>query len=932
MSSDPITGVYNDAYIAEVYESYRRNPESLDASWRQYFRFAESLGGGNAVTPLTAPDAGQSASGNASSSNAASGYASPAFLRKVAGAAALVDAIRYYGHLAVPLDPLGEPPPGAAELTPEFHGIVEADLAEVPADALGAGEGTAAHVAERLRRLYSSRLAYEIGHIEEESEREWFRRAIEGSELRSALTPEEKQAVLARLTEVDGLERFIARAYVNAKRFSIEGTDAMVPMLDAAIDAASSAGAQEVVIGMAHRGRINVLAHILDKPYARIFNEFDGKRTDNASSETGDVKYHLGAITEKHFADGRRVGVMLVPNPSHLEVVNPVLMGVARSRLGALGGGEEKVVSIAIHGDAAFPGEGIVAETLNMSRLNGFRIGGTLHIIANNQVGFTSNPSDSRSTYYASDLAKGFEIPIVHVSADDVEACIAAVRLGIMYRSRFGKDFLVDLVGYRRWGHNEGDEPTYTQPALYAKIRQHPSARQVWGKRLVDEGLVSAEQVEAVDKGMQDRFDEILADSRRLAEIDRDDHETLKPTPTSLPAVETAVRAETLIALNERLLTWPTDFTPHPRLAKQLERRREALGETGGIDWGHAEALAFAALLTEGVDIRLTGQDTERGTFSHRHAVLNDVNDGRKYTPLQHVPNATGRFEIYNSPLNELGVLGFEYGFATASPDALVLWEAQFGDFANMAQPMIDQFIAADRAKWRQDSGVTLLLPHGYEGQGPEHSSARLERFLQLCAEGNMRVVYPSTSAQYFHVLRRQAKLFIKRPLVLMQPKSMLRLAAAASHLGDLVNGRFMPVLDDPGEGAGEDVTRLVFCTGKLYYELVTKNRPQHLAVVRVEQLYPWPHEDVSRIVDQYPNIAEIVWAQEEPKNMGAWSYVAPRLRASAGNALIIRYIGRPERSSPAEGYAASHAAEQARIVGDVHAAPIVPRGRPAIR
>ncbi|MEO6445576.1 MAG: 2-oxoglutarate dehydrogenase E1 component [Gemmatimonadaceae bacterium] len=917
MSSDPITGVYNDAYIAEVYESYRRSPDSVDASWRQYFRFAERLAGGS--PPVTKGGGGH-------------GTASPAFLRKVAGAAALVDAIRYYGHLAVPLDPLGDPPAGAIELTPEFHGITEEDLATVPADALGGGEGTAADVAAHLRQLYASRIAYEIGHIEEDLEREWFRVAIEGPNASVALSPEEKTAVLQRLTEVDGLERFIARAYVNVKRFSIEGTDALVPMLDAAIDGAAGDGAQEVVIAMAHRGRINVLAHILDKPYATIFNEFDGKHADHASSETGDVKYHLGAVTEKELGGGKRVGVMLVPNPSHLEVVNPVLMGVARSRIGALGGSEQSVLSIAIHGDAAFPGEGIVAETLNMSRLAGYRVGGTLHIIVNNQVGFTTNASDSRSTFHASDLAKGFEIPIVHVSADDVEGCIAAIRLGIRYRAEFGKDFLVDLVGYRRWGHNEGDEPTYTQPARYAKIRQHPTPRQVWGQRLVEEGLVTAEQVEAMDKALQDRFDEVLAAARRGTELEREEREVLRPTPTSLPSVDTSVRAETLIALNERLLTWPSDFSPHPRLSKQLERRRDAMGEAGGIDWGHAEALAFASLLAEGVDVRLTGQDTERGTFSHRHAVLNDVNTGRKYTPLQHLPNANGTFEIYNSPLNELGVLGFEYGYSTASPDTLVLWEAQFGDFANMAQPIIDQFLVADRAKWRQDSGVTLLLPHGYEGQGPEHSSARLERFLQLCAEGNLRVVYPSTAAQYFHVLRRQAKQFIKRPLVLMQPKSMLRLPAAASQLDDLSQGRFMPVLDDPTIDAREEVTRLVFCTGKLYYELVAKDRPQHLAVVRVEQLYPWPHEDVTRVVDMYPNIAEVVWAQEEPKNMGAWTFVAPRLRASAGNALIIRYIGRPERASPAEGYSSTHAVEQARIVTDVHAAPIVPRGRPAMR
>jgi 2-oxoglutarate dehydrogenase E1 component len=924
MTSTPIIGVYNDAHVAELYEAFRRDPASVEESWRQYFQFAESLAG---ATPAQAV----AMAAPAVSSGAVSAPVDAGYLRKVAGAAALIDAIRQYGHLAAPIDPLGSAPVGAAELTPEFHGIAEADLALVPAHALGYESGTAADVAAQLRSCYSARIGYEFGHIEEEVEREWLRQVIEGGSYGTTLDADEKVGVLRRLTQVDGLERFIARAYPNVKRFSIEGTDAMVPMLDAAIDESVRLGAKEVVIGMAHRGRLNVLVHILDKPYGRLFNEFDGHHADQADSETGDVKYHLGATTTREYPDGRSVLLSLVPNPSHLEVVNPVLSGVARARRDASGGDDAAVLSIVIHGDAAFPGEGVVAETFNMSRLPGYRVGGSLHIIANNQVGFTTNPVDGRSTYYASDLAKGFEVPIVHVNADDPEACICSIRLAIAYRAKFGKDFLIDLVGYRRWGHNEGDEPTYTQPTLYAKIRQHPTVRQVWARRLVSEGLVAAEAVQAMDAEFQARMDEVLAASRQSVDIDEEEPgevEAHRLTPSSLPLVDTAVRAETLVALNERLLAWPESHAVHPRLARQLERRREAVGDEGGIDWGHAEALAFASLLAEGVDVRLTGQDAERGTFSHRHAVLADVNTGARYVPLQHLPNATGRFEIFNSPLAELAVLGFEYGYSTARREALVLWEAQFGDFANMAQPVIDQFLAADRAKWGQDSGVVLLLPHGYEGQGPEHSSARLERFLQLCAEGNMRVAYPTSAAQYFHVLRRQARLTVKRPLVLMQPKSMLRLGAATSRLEHLTGGRFQPVLDDPFVQNRDDVTRLVFCAGKLFFELAAKDRPGHLAVVRVEQLYPWPHEDVSRIVDLYPNIAEIVWAQEEPKNMGAWSYVAPRLRASAGNALIIRYIGRPERASPAEGYLASHALEQARIVGDVHAAPIVPRGR----
>jgi 2-oxoglutarate dehydrogenase E1 component len=679
---------------------------------------------------------------------------------------------------------------------------------------------------------------------------------------------------------------------------------------------------------MAHRGRINVLTHILGKPYATVFGEFDGKHAAaSAESETGDVKYHLGARTERTLADGRTVGVQLVPNPSHLEVVNPVLTGVARARQRVRAGerltAEFDALAVApvlVHGDAAFPGEGVVSETLNMSRLRGYTIGGSLHIISNNQVGFTTDPIDARSTHYASDLAKGFEIPIVHVNADNLEACIAAVRLGVAYRTKFKKDFLIDLVGYRRHGHNEGDEPTFTQPTLYATIKAHPTTRQVWGERLVREGVATTEDVQAADRDISQLLEKTYDEVKNAPEMD---HENGAGKLATAPVVETAVRAEQLVALNEQLLAWPTGFNAHPRLAKQLERRREAMGESGGIDWGHAESLAFASLLAEGTSVRMSGQDAQRGTFSHRHAVLHDPSNGQTFTPLQHLPNARGIFEIYNSPLSETGVLGFEYGYSTAADDALVLWEAQFGDFVNVAQPIIDQFIAADRAKWAQDSSVVLLLPHGYEGQGPEHSSARLERFLQLCADGNLCVAYPSTPAQYFHILRRQAKSESRRPLVLMQPKSLLRLPQAASHLADLANGRFAAVIDDQSVGdRRDDVQRVVFCTGKVFYDLTAKERPANVAIARVEELYPWPADQISRIVDLYPNVVEVAWAQEEPKNMGAWSYVAPRLRACTGNAMLIRYIGRPERASPAEGYVTSHQEEQARIVTDALEVP----------
>ncbi|MGI9078909.1 MAG: 2-oxoglutarate dehydrogenase E1 component [Gemmatimonadaceae bacterium] len=914
MSDLPVTGVFNDGYIAEVYERFQRDPSSVDPSWRQLFGLAKQLAG------MTDGAASLDAE----------------FLRKVAGAAELADAFRHYGHLAVQIDPLGSRPPGAVELTPEHHGVTLSDLDRIPGAALGfPSAATATEAVAWLRSIYSSTMGFEFEHLGEDSEREWFRGMIE-RDFRRIQSPEEKVAVLRRLTEVDGLERFIGRAYQGYKRFSIEGTDALVPMMDTAIEQAAAAGATQVVIGMAHRGRINVLAHILDKPYATIFQEFEGKHSDtDSASDTGDVKYHLGRVTEKKLRDGRTVGILLLPNPSHLEFVNPVVAGVARAlqRKRDVDAGtiakdgarnEDTALPIVVHGDAAFPGEGVVAETFNMSALRGYRVGGTLHIILNNQVGFTTDPIDGRSTHYASDLAKGFDVPIVHVNGDDPDACIAAVRLGLDYRVRFKKDFLIDLVGYRRYGHNETDEPAYTQPTMYETIRKHPSTRLVWGARLALEGVIDEGEIQRVDDEIQRSLEKVHGDMKAVSDTVAEPDET---DPRDGPHIETVVEAELLIALNERMLTLPSDFKPVPKLAKQLERRRAALGESGGVDWGHAEALAWASLLSEGISVRITGQDTERGTFSHRQAVLHDQYNNSTYTPLANLPGSKGAFEIYNSPLSEAAVMGFDYGFSMAAPDALTLWEAQFGDFVNVAQPIIDQFLAADRAKWQQDSGLVLLLPHGYEGQGPEHSSARLERFLQLCAEGNMRVAYLSTPAQYFHILRRQAKNSTRRPLVLMQPKSLLRLPEAASRLADLVSGGFQRVIDDAGAAERTAaVTRLVFCSGKVYYDLSgaardnaggARGRAGHVALIRIEELYPWPHEAISAVVDRYPNAAEAVWVQEEPKNMGAWTFVSPRLPAALGNALPVRYIGRPGRASPAEGHLVRHQEHQAAIMAE---------------
>lgn len=908
MSDPAITSVFNDGVVAEQFERFRRDPASVDEQWRQYFRIAESLFASN-VAPVSAPMYPTSASG-----------ADLDQLKRVAAAASLQQAIRDYGHYAVQLDPLGTPPAGADELSAAFYGITDADLAMIPGAAIGDDRfPTALDTIKRKREVYSEHIGYEVWHLEANDEREWFRLAFRDGMLTRDLTVDEKRAMLHRLNEVDGLERFLGRAYVGYKRFSVEGTDALIPMLDAVIDESGRAGAREVVIGMAHRGRLNVLTNVMGKPFETLFAEFEGRHDHADEHATGDVKYHMGFVGSR-VVDGRDVRLRLVPNPSHLEIVNPVIEGITRALQRAPGQpgtrDELAVVPVAIHGDAAFPGEGIVAETLNISRLNAYRTGGTIHIIVNNQVGFTTDPSDARSTYYASDLAKGFEVPIFHVNGDDAQACITAVRMACAYRATFRKDVLIDLVGYRRHGHNEGDEPSFTQPSRYARIRAHPSVPQAWAHRLVAEGVTTAAEAAAVEKGVADRYASIHA-RFKASLLAAETHAPWPDDPEPLaPKVVTAVSDVRLRAINDALLAYPPTFTPHPRLAKTLERRRDAMGAAGGIDWGHAEALAFGSLLLEGTSIRFTGQDVERGTFSHRHAVLHDSETGARYSPLAHL-GGHGAFEIYNSALSEMAVLGFEYGFSLVATDVLTLWEAQFGDFVNVAQPIIDQFIVADRAKWEQDTGLVLLLPHGHEGQGPEHSSARPERFLQLCAEENMAVAYCSTPAQYFHLLRRQALRTRRRPLICLQPKSLLRLPQASSTLTALTAGEFQPVIDDPATAALRDeVRRVVFCTGKLYYDLaLASSRNLSVALVRIEELYPWPHEAIVKVMEQYRGVEQVVWAQEEPRNQGAWTYVQPRLRSSAGAAVGVRYAGRPERASPAEGATDAHQEEQARIV-----------------
>ena len=851
-------------------------------------------------------------------------------LKYVAAAYALVRAHRNFGHLAAHLDPLGSEPPGDPSLDVGRLGLTPEIMARIPSDVLRiyVPGTTLAEALPHLRATYCGTIAYEVEHIGSHEERVWLRQVIESGQHRRPLSPEGKKQLLARLTVVDTLERFLHKAYLGQKRFSIEGLDMTVPMLDFTLELAAAHGTRKAVMGMAHRGRLNVLAHVVNVPYETILGEFEGgHREETAESEgwnagTGDVKYHHGAEGTYKTSTGSEIAVTLSPNPSHLEAVNPVVEGRTRANQTDRSGTESQhdskiALPVLLHGDAAFAGQGVVAETFNLARLRGYTTGGTVHIILNNQVGFTTFPNEGRSTDYSSDLAKGFDAPIIHVNADDPEACLAAVRLAMMYREKFHADVVIDLVGYRRYGHNEADEPAYTQPLMYERIKQTPPVRQKYAAQLASEGIVTAEQAEGDAEAAYQQLATVQQAVKSAATHPIEDTQRIKPPPKSAPEPDTAVRAEVLTKLNAELLAVPDGFAVHPKLLRQLERRR-VLTAKEGIEWAHAESLAFASLLAGGTPIRLTGQDTERGTFSQRHLVLHDVNTGKPHTPIQHLSDARAPFELHNSPLSEYACLGFEYGYAVEAQNALVLWEAQFGDFANGAEVIIDQFLIAGLAKWGETSRLTLLLPHGYEGQGPEHSSARLERFLALGAEGNIRVANCTTPAQYFHLLRRQALHTEIRPLVVMTPKSLLRLPAASSQLDDLVLGKFRTVLWDRDRTWPEKVTRLLLCSGKIYYDIIASPRraeAPHVKIGRVELLYPFPGSEIGEYARRYPNLKEVVWVQEEPRNMGARKFVLPKIRDLLPPGVTLLDVSRPERSSPAEGYPTAHKIEQDRIV-----------------
>ncbi|WP_050615260.1 2-oxoglutarate dehydrogenase E1 component [Bacillus testis] len=923
----------NYAYLLEQYDRYMQDPDSVEDDVKEVF----AEWGGPSENVYAFQKQGEIG---------ATQTMSAANVKKIMSAVKLADHIRTYGHLSANIYPLSEERDDKELLNLSKYGLTEQDLRSIPASLLcehvpgSVQDGYEA--IKYLKELYTKTIAFEFHHVHELKERMWLTEMVESGKMFPSISKEKKKSVLRRLSEVEDFEKFLHKTFVGQKRFSVEGLDALIPVLDELISESVQTGTKHINIGMAHRGRLNVLAHVLGKPYEIIFSEFQhAPNKELVPSEgsiginygwTGDVKYHLGADKQIKDDNVLKARLSLANNPSHLEFVGAVVEGYTRAvqddrtEAGYPQQDFSKSLAVLIHGDAAFPGEGIVAETLNLSRLRGYQTGGSVHIITNNMIGFTTESSDSRSTKYSSDLAKGYEIPIVHVNADDPEACLAAVQLAFLYRQEFKKDFLIDLLGYRRFGHNEMDEPLVTQPEMYRLIHKHPTVKEIYANKLIANGEITEEEFKEMDSAIQDR---LKAAYNKISNNKKDSLFSMVAPETvehGIPKLNTAVSLDRLKNINNELLKWPEGFNVFKKVEKILQRRLEAFEEEGKVDWALAETLAFATINEDGTAVRMTGQDSERGTFSQRHLVLHDSETGKKYSPLHTLSNSKASFDVHNSPLSETSVLAFEYGYNIFSPETLVLWEAQYGDFANVAQTIFDQFISSSRAKWGQKSGLVMLLPHGYEGQGPEHSSARLERYLQLAAENNWTVANLSSAAQYFHILRRQAqvlKMEEVRPLVLMTPKSLLRNQNVASSPEELSEGSFQPFMEDPLT-AGKDassVTRIVVSTGKMSIDLheyaSSIEDTKGVKLIRLEEIYPFPFRDIKAYFEQFSELKEIVWTQEEPKNMGAWSFVEPRLAAAAPSQVAVSYNGRKRRSSTAEGDPLIHKEEQARIIAE---------------
>ena len=921
MSSTTVPTHANSAIIEQMYETWLDNPDSVDPTWRAFFQ-GFSLGNSN----------GSLASALAGSAAAAAPAAPIIDSLKQARVHYLINAYRALGHLQAHLDPLSSPPAPVAKLSLEQFDLSAADL-DTSFDTgtyLGGGQKKLRDIVATLQQTYCGHVGVEYAHIQDTDCRHWLRDRIESTRLQPTFTTAQKVRILRRVHKAELFEKFLHTKYVGQKRFSLEGGETIIAALDAVIDHSPDVGVEEIVMGMAHRGRLNVLCSVMRKSFDQLFEQFSENYLPDTVAGDGDVKYHLGYESILTTTSGAQVEVRLTANPSHLEIVNPVVEGRARARQRIRGDTENrtKVLPLLIHGDAAVAGQGVVAETLNFSQLPGYRTGGTLHFVINNQIGFTTDPVDARSTRYCTDVAKMIEAPIFHVNGDDPEAVCMVAQLALEFREKFHRDVFIDMYCFRRRGHNETDEPAFTQPILYKKIAAHPLVSAVYTDRLVAASTITSAEGEAITAEYSASLEENLtkAKAREAAKIAK--RAKAKPTDAFKGStaifqpgyhhtpVETGVSRDVLDRVVLGLTTVPPTFKTNPKIQRFLEARTAAYRDGGPIDWGFGEALAFGSLLAENTPVRLSGQDCERGTFTHRHAVLNDAETAAKYTPLKNIPGATARFCVYNSLLSEVAVLGFDYGYSLDYPEMLCIWEAQFGDFANGAQVMIDQFITAGESKWQRTSGIVLLLPHGYEGQGPEHSSARLERFLQSCAEDNFQVANITTPANFFHALRRQVRRDFRKPLVVMSPKSLLRHPAAVSKIEDFTSGGFQEIIDDPA--APEKVERLILCSGKVYYDLVDHRAKQNItdtAIVRIEQLYPLHKNALAKLSDTYGHASRLIWAQEESQNMGAWSYLAPQLKEIFGRKPT--YAGRDASSSPAVGNLALHRLELTAFLND---------------
>jgi 2-oxoglutarate dehydrogenase E1 component len=899
----------NASYIEDQYEKFKSDPSAVDEGWRKFFEgyeFAISNGAGE----------GESSGGD----------------QEAAKVEAYIHAFRVLGHLSAHLNPLAKKPELRSDMTPDKHGLGQVNKTRkfLSVNLPGNKERTFEEISQLMQETYAGSIGAEFRDSGDIEFVKWIQDKMESCRNKPEFSKEKKKEILKSLVYAEGFEHFLQARYLGQKRFSIEGAESFAPLVETIGEFTSAHGAEEIAIGMAHRGRLGTLCNFLGKSYVDMFKKFEGTEFNQFQID-GDVKYHIGFASEKSIK-GKNVRLYLAPNPSHLEIVNPVVEGLVRARQRVLKDDQrKKVIPFLVHGDAAFMGQGLVAETLNLANLSGYTTGGTIHVIINNQIGFTTEPTDSRSCTYASGISKILNAPVLHVNADDPEAVVWCGMIAAEYRQRWGKDFVVDLIGYRRYGHNETDEPGFTQPVMYKTIASHPTVVAKYGQRLISEGVITADEL----KSMQANFRSELQAAYEIAKKNEKTDPKLKkvfpspydrifnPTVGSEADMERTVKTGVSIAkimdIGNKISTTPSDFKPHPKVQKLLEQRIKMVDKKGpGVDWPMAELLAFGTLASEGFHVRLSGQDCQRGTFSSRHSVIRDFDSGKPLALLNQIGGKQAQVDVINSPLSELGVMGFDFGYTIADPNALVLWEGQFGDFVNGAQIMIDQFLVASEAKWNQTSGMVLLLPHGHEGMGPEHSSARPERFLQLCGNANIQVAIPTTAAQYFHILRRQMVRDFRKPLVIMSPKSLLRHPKVVSPLEDFEKSTFQEVLDDVRIKDPKAVSRVVFCSGKIFYEMLegTSTGPEdEVCLVRIEQLYPFPAKAISEVLSRYKNAKDIVWCQEEPQNMGAWTYIRPRLEDLIDQNRTLNYIGRRDSGSTAEGSNKGHMAEQARII-----------------